>query len=94
MPAPSKEILAAQAAYAARPYAVRWVDSHCSTTQRLDTLDECFEYVQQLWAAVQARVANNRHECSKLHWSYIQTPDGQKMPLAYVLLAADVSSYF
>jgi hypothetical protein len=88
----SPDILAAQIAYAARPYAVRWVDSHAALTNRFNTYDEAFQYVQEQWARVQKTIANQRYSASKLHYSYIETPD-QRMPLAYLLLVKDVSSY-
>jgi hypothetical protein len=87
-----EEIKAAQTAYAARPFAVRWVDSHVSTTNRFDTFDEAFQYAQDMWAMIRKEVAERRNMNSNLHWSNIQTPDS-KISLAYYLLTDDVSSY-
>jgi hypothetical protein len=88
----SKEIATAQANYAAKPFAVRWVTSHFSGTFRFDTFDEAFDYVQEQWVKVQKQVRNNAYHSSKLWQSYIETPDG-KMSVEYFLLAKDVSSY-
>lgn len=88
----SPEIRAAQEAYEARPYAVRWQDSHFSGTFRFHTLDGAFDYVQSAWANVQERVRENRYMASNLHRSYLETPAG-RVQLRYVLLCADVSSY-
>ena len=88
----SPEIQAAQAAYAARPYAVRWVDSHGSGTFRFDTFAEAFDYVQEQWARIQRKVATERYRASHLRRSHIETPQGNT-PLPYWLLAEDVSSY-
>ena len=86
------DILARQAAYAARPFSVRWVDSHTAATFRFSTLDEAFGYVQDQWSRVQKDVATDSCRASNLWQSYIETPDW-KAPLSYVLLADDVSSY-
>jgi len=88
----SPEIRASQLAYAARPFAVRWVDSHASCTNRFDTLSEAFEYIQAQWIRVQRDVAQYRYRASNLWWSHLETPAGTTQ-LAYVLLASDVSSY-
>ena len=88
----SAEILASQAAYAARPFAVRWIDSHYSGTHRFHTFNEAFQYLQHQWVAVRKRVACNRYMASDLHRSYLETPTG-RTPLTYVLLTNDVSSY-
>jgi hypothetical protein len=88
----SPEIRAAQEAYAARPFAVRWEDSHMSGTFRFDSFTEAFDYVQIQWARVQRRVRENRHMASHLWHSYLETPEG-RVPLRYVLLCDDVSSY-
>lgn len=89
----NQEIAAAQAAYAARPFAVRWVDSHVSTTNRFHTFDEAFQYAQDMWAMIRKEVAETRYRSSNLRLSNIQTPDGNSVRLAYYLLADDVSSY-
>lgn len=86
------EVRAAQEAYAARPFAVRWVDSHLSTTFRFHTLDGAFEYAQAQWALIQKRVRENRCMASEIRRCYIESPTG-RMPLAYWLLCNDVSSY-
>jgi hypothetical protein len=89
---PSEQILAAQAAYAARPFAVRWCDSHFSATNRMATLDECFEYIQRHWALIQKNVKERQHCASDLSRSYLETPEG-RVSLRYVLLCDNVSSY-
>ncbi len=86
------EVRASQRAYAARPYAVRWRDSHFSGTFRFHTFDEAFEYVQSQWLRICEDVANNRCRASALWSSYIETPEW-KISLSYLLLTADVSSY-
>jgi hypothetical protein len=88
----SFDVLVAQAAYAARPFAVRWIDSHYSGTFRFETYDEAFEYVQEQWANVQRRVIEERYRASCLWASRLMTPT-ESVPLAYVLLTDDVSSY-
>lgn len=88
----SMEILASQLAYAARPFAVCWVDSHFSGEFRFETFAEAYDYVQQQWTNVQRRVATQPHCASRLWRSRLYTPNGS-VQLAYVLLAADVSSY-
>lgn len=84
--------LASQQAYAARPFAVRWVDSHASCTNRFDTLSGAFEYIQAQWLRVQHDVAQYRYRESHLWQSHLETPEGRTQ-LSYVLLASDVSSY-
>lgn len=85
-------VLTSQAAYAARPFAVRWVDSHFSGTFRFHTFDEAFQYAQDQWALVQRNVSEHRRMASNLWRSCLETPAGRTQ-LAYVLLARDVSSY-
>jgi len=89
----SEKILAAQQAYAARPYLVIWQDSHCSVPDRFDSFDDAFAFIQLNWKRVRERVARERYNASNLRWSYIEGPDGVKMPLCYLLLCDDVSSY-
>lgn len=88
----SKEVAASQAAYAARLFAVRWVDSHSSGTFRFHTFDEAFQYAQEQWVNVQRRVAAEPYRASCVWQSYLETPAGRSQ-LAYVLLTDDVSSY-
>lgn len=92
MPNISAEILALQEAYAARPFAVRWHDSHFSGTFRFHTLNDAFQYVQDQWARISKEVANHRYCASSLWRSYLETPQG-RTPLNYVLLTHDISSY-
>jgi len=87
-----EQILAAQAAYAARPFAVRWRDSHFSTCERFSSYDEAFAYVQQMWALIRHTVRVSRNHESLLWQSSLETPAG-RVQLNYVLLADDVSSY-
>jgi hypothetical protein len=88
----NEELKATQAAYAARPFAVQWVDSHFSGTSRFHTFEEAFEYAQDMWAMIRKTVREQRCTESHLWWSQIQTPTGSTS-LAYYLLADDVSSY-
>lgn len=81
-----------QEAYAARPFAVRWEDSHYSATNRFHTFEDAFEYIQQTWATVRDEVDELRYRASNLHRSYLETPEG-RVSLRYVLLCDDVSSY-
>lgn len=87
-----KCIHAAQQAYAARPFIVRWVDSHYSGSNRFDTFGEAFAYAQDQWARQRREVSQNHNRASHLWQSYIGGPDGN-MPLSYYMLAGDVSSY-
>lgn len=88
----SPEIRAAQEAYAARPFAVMWRDSHAQVPSRFNTFDDAFEYVQEQWARIRKTVATRRHYASDLRRSYIETPEG-RVSLRDVLLCDDVSSY-
>lgn len=88
----SLEIRAAQEAYAGRPFAVRWVSSYASITNRFHTLDEAYAYVQQMWVHVQKHVRENCYSASNLSFSYLETP-ASRVQLNYVLLCSDVSSY-
>jgi hypothetical protein len=85
-------VRAAQEAYAARPFAVRWCDSHFSNMSRFDTLDEAFEYIRCQWVRVRKQVERNPHHASNLRRSYLETPEG-RVSLRYVLLCDDVNSY-
>lgn len=86
------EILAAQQAYAARPFAVRWVDSHFSGTFRFETFDEAFDYMHQQWTLIQRTVKTTRYRESHLRQSWLETPNG-RISLRWYLLCDDVSSY-
>lgn len=88
----SPDIRALQIAYAARPFAVRWHDSHFSGTFRFHSFNEAYQYVQDMWAHIVREVAQNPYRASSLWRSYLETPEG-KTQLTYVLLTADVSSY-
>lgn len=89
----SDEILAKQQAYAARPVAVHWRDSHFSGTFRFDTLGEAFAYVDQQWSRIRRNVAAERYLASDLRSSALEAPGIGRVPLRLVLLADDVSSY-
>lgn len=89
----SPEIAAAQAAYAARPFAVYWRTSSFSGTFRFHTAGEAIDYIFQQWASIRRKVRQERYHESFLWQSYFEGPDGQKIPAKYVVLAADVSSY-
>lgn len=86
------EILAAQEAYEARPFAVRWVDSHFAGTFRFHTYDEAFDYIQDQWKKIRNSVATRKYRASHLWESYLITPT-ERISVKYVLLAEDVSSY-
>lgn len=89
----SEEIRAAQEAYAARPFAVRWCDSHCSGTFRFHTYADAFDYVQEQWARIRRYADTKPYPVESLLWqSRLITPDGS-VSLRYVLLCDDVSSY-
>jgi hypothetical protein len=85
-------IYQAQLAYAARPYAVHWRDSHFSATFRFHTLDDAFADIQHRWERIRATVARDRYRASHLRDCNLQTPEG-RVSLRYVLLCDDVSSY-
>lgn len=87
------EIRAKQIAYAARPYAVRWCDSHFSTTNRFNTLDEAHDYIQRMWSNIRDEVTRYPYRASQLWHSHLESPDGSRIKLRYVLLCDDVSSY-
>ena len=84
---------AIQDAYAARPFAVRWVDSHVGTCNRFDTFEEAFEYAQDMWAMIRREVSQRRNMESHLWQCYLEPPAG-RMPLNWYTLADDVSSYY
>jgi len=88
----SPEVRAHQAAYAARPFAVRWQDSHFSGEFRFDTFAEAFDYVQTMWTNIRQAVEQRPYRSSMLWQSYLKTPEG-RISLRYVLLCEDVSSY-
>ena len=88
----SAEIKAMQDAYAARPYAVMWRDSHCQIPSRFHTYNEAFEYIQEQWARIRRTVRERKYCGSQLWRSYLETPEG-RVQLCYVLLCDDVSSY-
>jgi hypothetical protein len=87
-----EELKATQEAYASRPFAVRWIDSHFGTTSRFYTFAEAFDYAQCMWARTRQEAAERRFVSSNLRESYLETPSG-RVSLAYYLLADDVSSY-
>jgi hypothetical protein len=88
----NEELKAIQAAYAARPFAVQWADSHYCGTSRFDTFEEAFEHAQSLWSMIRKSVVNQRYMESHLWQSWLETPAGS-VRLAYWLLADDVNSY-
>lgn len=90
----SQEIQAAQAEYAARQFAVRWVDSNVATTNRFHTFNEAFAYAQDMWVMIRKEVGERRNVESHLWQSNIQTPDGSSIRLAHYFLTDDVSSYY
>lgn len=83
----------AQLAYAARPFAVRWVDSHSSLTCRFDTFEEAFAYLQDQFARQSKEVRQYKFRATNLWASNIQFPDGTSVQARYFLLTNDVSSY-
>jgi hypothetical protein len=89
----SNETRIAQETYAARPFAVRWEDSHSALTNRFETFDEAFAYAQKQVLRICADVKRASYSCaSNFYRSNIQTPEG-RMPLRYYFFADDVSSY-
>jgi hypothetical protein len=86
------ELKATQEAYASRPFAVRWIDSHVATTSRFHTFAEAFAYAQDMWATIRKQVSEQRYMSSNLWQSNLQTPNGS-VRLAHYFLADDVSSY-
>lgn len=89
----SSEVAAAQAAYAARPFAVRWCDSHFATTERFNTFDEAFAYLQRQVARITRDVkrAGSSWVGAYFWESYIETSEG-RVQANYYLLADSVSS--
>jgi hypothetical protein len=87
-----EQIKAAQEAYEALPFAVRWSDSHFDGTFRFETLDAAYVYIARQWASIRKQVATRPHCGSQLWRSYLETPEG-KVSLRYVLLCDDVDSY-
>jgi hypothetical protein len=75
-----------------QPFAVSWVTSHFSGTFCFATLAEAFAYIDQQWAAITKRCAAERYFASNLRDSKL-VANGQIIPLKYVLLCDDVSSY-
>lgn len=83
----------AREAWIARPYVVYWLDSFGSCTNRFDTFSDAFQYIQDMWAMIRREVALRPNMESSIWHSTIQTPTGT-MPLAYYLLADNVSSFY
>lgn len=78
--------------YWSKQFAVRWRTSHFSGTFCFDTLAEAFAYIDTQWANIRNRVAAEPYFASNLRDSAL-IADGRIIPLRYVLLADDVSSY-
>jgi hypothetical protein len=78
--------------YWSQPYAVRWVHSHASGTHCFPTLAAAFEYIDAQWHNIRRRVASERYCASQLGQCEL-IADGQRIPMRYVLMCADVSSY-
>lgn len=94
----SLAIARSQLEYAARPFFLMWRDSHCQVPDRFDTFDEAFAEIQRKWAMIRTRVAKERHNASDLGYrgmngSYIEGPGIGRLPLGWLLLANNVSSY-
>lgn len=92
------EILAAQAEYAARPYFVMWRDSHCQVPARFNTLAEAFSHIDYCWSRIKATVERDRYSASNLGFrgrngSWIEGPGIGFVPLGYLLMTNNVSSY-
>ena len=88
----SAELAAQQAAYWARPFAVRWCDSHFSVTEKFLTLEGAYEYIQKMWALIRKQVSERQFCGSQLWQSYLETP-AERVKLSYVLMCDDVDSY-
>lgn len=90
-----EEIAAAQAAYAARPFAVRWCDSHFSGSFRFNTLDEAYGYINDQWRLIQRKCAHKSNGGSwigsALWQSHLETPAGT-VRLPYVMLVDDIDN--
>lgn len=90
-----QELKAMQDAYWAMPYAVRWCDSHFSSTSKFETYDEAFAYVQYQFKRVKAQCATTPRGVSwhgaYLWQGYIETPEG-RTPLNYLLLVDVLSN--
>jgi hypothetical protein len=87
-----QHILDAQAAYRARPYGVQWVDSHCSTHQRFNSLGDAVQYLCDQYTRQRRTVARERYCATDLRRCELQTPTGT-IRGDFVVLASDVSSY-
>ena len=88
----SFDIARCQLEYAARPFFVRWVDSHCSVPSRFNTFDEAFDHVQLQWHRIRARAKSDNLRSSLLQWGRIEGPNFS-WTLRELLLVDDVSSY-
>ena len=86
------EMPATAQAYWARPFAVTWVDSHCSTTHTFETEAQAFEYVWDQWARIQRATRARRYTASSLGRARMYTPEGS-IALRWLVLADDCSSY-
>jgi hypothetical protein len=78
--------------YWSQPFAVRWVHSHASGTHCFPTLQAAFEYIDAQWANIRRRVSSERYCASQLSSCQL-IADGVVIPMRYVLLCNDVSSY-
>lgn len=83
------DILAKQAAYAARPYEAYVTWSHASGTFRFDTLAEAIGYVHDQWAHVSLLVRTKAYGSSWIGFdtrkSYVKGPDCGTIDARYIL---------
>lgn len=93
----SPEIAAAQAEYAARPWAAYLNTSHFSSAQRFHTEGEAIDYLFRGYAMVRRDIREWRARGDNC-WigfdarrSYIEGPDGFKVPARFVLMADSIS---
>lgn len=86
----SSEIAAAQAAYAARPYAVRLRTSHYSCTNRFNTLAEAIHYLSEQYT--RATRVTERYRAFDARRSLIELPGGVTVACAE-FLGPSLSTY-
>ena len=92
----SPEVAAAQAAYAARPYAARLETSHFASTSRFDTESEAIDYLFRGYAMTRKNIRDWRARGDNCwigfdaYRSYLEGPDG-RVQARFVLLADSIS---
>lgn len=93
----SAETLAAQQAYAARPYVAYLNTSHMSSAQRFDTEAEAIDYLFRGYAMTKRNIREWRARGDNC-WigfdarrSYLEGPDGAKIQARFILMADSIS---